>query len=89
MPHPKIEFKPSLDQADVHDILVDGKYRGSLKKCLHGPGFFLSLNDEAGKTKIWRNAAPGARIQQERDFRAKQTYVKTMKAARERVNDNL
>lgn len=88
MAQPKIDFVAHLEKADVFVVNIDGKALGELRKAKHGPGFFLSLDDGKGGRKRWYNAAPGARIQQERDHVSYETYVKTMKAAKARVLEN-
>jgi hypothetical protein len=79
----KITF--DVDPLDANRTLVfaDGNEVGHLKRAQHGPGFFLKLD---GKT--WQNA-PGARHTVERDARTEYTYVKTLKQAACRVQENV
>lgn len=88
MADPKITFEDSRIVADDKHILSDGRRVGYLRKALHGTGYFMALYDADGKPRTWKNAAPGARIQQERDFVAKETYVKNLKQAKQRVIEN-
>lgn len=88
MPDPKVTFEDHTEKADTKVVLRDGKPVGELRKAKHGPGFFLSLDNGKGGKRTWKNAAPGARIAAEKEFAAKETYVKTLKQAQQRVIEN-
>lgn len=83
-----ISIEPDKDGGEDYEIFDGPLYIGKLRKANHGPGYFLSLLDDKGKWRRWKNAAPGARIQQERDHVSKETYVKNLKQAKQRVLEN-
>lgn len=73
-----IEFPLKSSEPTIFHVRVNGKDIGELKPCVHGPGYFLTLD-----RTLWQNT-PGARYTADSGL-FKSTHVLSRAKAQDRI----